>query len=1073
MRRIVALIVVVGLIGVCIALFVSPADSQTINATVRGTVRDAQGAVLPGATITATNPGLGDRRAFDTSGADGTYIITQLPPGTYEVNAELQGFQTQRITSLELTIRQVAQLDIVLQLAGVEESITVIAQPAAVETTKSDVRFVIDAPTIANIPLNGREFTDLAALGPGVTRDPGQGDFSVFGERSGATKFLTDGIENSDSVTGEFAQHFNQDSIQEFEINLTGYMPEFGRGNAGSMSVVTRTGSNELTGSAFYYFRRDAFDSSNSDAADPPELSRDNPGFTIGGPIQKDRTFFFFSYEHRSEDRGTNFGDTGNLISETVRQGFFTTVGRDGGSPSPEDFNTTTTNTLNSFFVKVTTNLSPVNTLSVQANIDRRDLFGGNLLAGTPRGDENDPLLPSGADTDKRNSYSISANDTHIFSDTSVLDSRFRFLNLDVDRNINRISPGDVTLPNVRLFTLEGQFQTSLSSRELDAIGSRRDRQIEIVEVFSSIRGPHSLKAGGNFKNQNVEGFFLNPFNIGFTQAALISTGSILPLLGPGGFEIEGFRNLNSNLETGGLGQQRLSQSNSIWGLFFQDAWNVNEKLTLNLGLRYDWESLFGDDKNNISPRVGFAFDPAGDGKTVIRGSAGLYYDKNILGSVEQVPEFGGVNNGRGADGFMPKLGYTWGLAMGPGFANFGDLEASEVFAQPNTFDLLTSDILMFLFMANGNGPNKGLRDLAAAVSGNPLAVYDLLGIDVADPNLPPTVNFDNITALSGLSPEDALAKMNAAYPGANFIFTPFETPLIGGRVITLEAFPGLDPTGAQGFFQGVADPIRTPSTKAFSIGLEREITPGMSVQAEYIYRNTDDILVRRLINLADDPANEQGLRGRTTAMGGAVDGQAFQQLGYDGVVRYRGLVLGVTKLLRNNYFFRASYTYSDAEDNVTTEKVLPRNSFTDANNPDFDLGRSARVIPHHFVGSGGYTLSFGMTLSSVVVWRSGRPFTADGVGDFDGDGFNDFFDTRTDGRGAFSLPTFFQWDFRLQQDIPLGDRSTLALIWEVFNLTNRDSAAQVIGSFDSPNFQQPLNLFPGREMQFAVRVNF
>ncbi|HSF15811.1 MAG TPA: TonB-dependent receptor [Vicinamibacteria bacterium] len=1058
---------------VCIGFLATPARPQTITATVRGTVRDTQGAVLPGVTVTAVSPALGVRDASTVTGAEGTYVLSQLPAGTYDITFQLQGFQTQLLRGIELTIRQDAEINATLDLAGVEESVTVMAQAGPVETTKPDVRFIVDEAIIANIPVNGRQFTDLAALGPAVTLDPGQQDISVFGERTSATKFLTDGVENSDSFTGDFAQHFNQDAIQEFELNLTGYMPEFGRGNAGAMNIITRSGSNVFTGDGFYYLRRDALDSSNVEGQDPPELSRDNVGATIGGPIKEDRVFFFYAFELVDEERGTNFGNTETLISETVRSGYFTTVGRENGAPSPENFATTTQGDLNSHFGKVTININPFHTLNIQANIDRRDSFGGNLLAGTPRGDENDPLLPSGADQEKPRSYSVSANDTHIFSDASTLDSRFRFLNLDVEKNVNRISDNDVTLPNVRLFTVEGQFQTSLSSRELDAIGSRRDRQIEFVEVFTHLTGEHTFKVGGGYKNQDLEGFFLNPFNIGFTQAQLISSGSIIPYLGQGGFEIEGFRNLNSNLETGGLGRQQLDMANNIWGIFAQDSWNISDTFTLDAGLRYDWESLFGDDKSNFSPRVGFAWDPFKDGKTVVRGSAGIYYDKNVLGSVQQVPEFGGVNNGRGGDAFMAKLGYTWGLAMGPGYENYDQLTPQEVFANPATFDLISNDILMFLFMVNGNGAYKGLRDLAAALSGNPLALYDLLGIPVANGAIPPTVNRSNITALSGLTPEEALARLNGAFPGANFIFTPFATPLIGGQAITFEAFPGLDPTGAVGFFQGVQEPIRTPFTKAFSIGFERELVSNTAFQFEYIFRNTDNILARRLVNLYDDPTNEQGLRGVTYAKDGAQDGQAFQQLGYDGIIRYRGVVLGVTKRLSDNYFFKASYTYSDAKDNVTTETVLPRNSFTDANNPQFDYGRSTRAIPHVFVGSGGYVFPHDFTVSSVVTWRSGRPFTADGVGDYDGDGFNDFFDTRTEGRGAFSLPTFFQWDLRVEKAFRFGGQGRVAVIGEFFNMTNRNNAAQVIGLFDSANFQQPINFFPGREVQLAVRVGF
>jgi outer membrane receptor protein involved in Fe transport len=1050
------------------------ASAQTITATVRGTVRDTQGGVLPGVSITASSGALGLTQST-RSGSDGTYVITGLTPGTYQIRAELAGFQTTVLTDVQLSIRSLADLDVTMELASVAESITVKGQADVVETSRSDVRVLIDQHTIESIPLNGRHFTDLVALGPGVSKDPGGTDFSVFGERPTATTFLTDGIENSDSYTGSFAQHFNQDAIQEFEVNLTGYMPEFGRGNAGAINIITRSGTNDLAGTGFYYMRRDALDSSNVPNTDVPKLTRDNPGVTLGGPIKRTRSWFFYAYEFNDEDRGTNFGQIANLISETVRQGYFTTTGRTNGAPSPENFTTLTTSQLNSHFGKATVNLGTQHTLSVQTNVDRRKVFGSNLLAGQPKGDENDPLLPSGADSVVPHSFSISANDTHIFSGRSLLDSRFRFLDLHTDKNTNRIGPQDVTLPNVRLFTAEGQFQTSLSTRELNGIGSRTDRQFEWAEAFSHVRGPHTIKAGGGYKRQALSGFFLNPFNIGFTQAQLISSGAIIPLLGSGGFEIDGFRNINSSLTGATAGREQLDMDNNIWGIFVQDAWKISDSLTLNAGVRYDWESLFSGDKNNVSPRLGLVWDPLGDGKTAVRASTGIYYDKNVLNAVEQVPEFGGVANGRGGDTFMPKLGYTWGLAMGPAYETWDSLSPQQVFANPATFDLVSKDILMFLFMVNGNGPNIGLRQLASAVSGDPLAVYKLLGISVTDPAHPPTVNFDNISQLTGgaLSPEQALALLNGRFPGAHFIWTPFASPLIGGRVISFEGFPGIDPTGARGYFQGLETPIRTPVTYGSSVGIERQLFGNMSAQFEYVHRNTNDILVRRDINLVDDPQNATGLRGTHYALGGAAAGQAYQQLGYAGITRYRGVILSLTKRYSNNYYYRLSYTYSRAKDNVTTDVVDARNSFTDANHPMFDYGRSTRAIPHVFVGSGAYTFPYQVTISSVLTWRSGRPFTADGVGDYDGDGFNDFFDTRTSGRGAFSLPAFVQWDLRAAKDFRVSRRNTITVIGEVFNVTNRDNAAQVIGAFDSANFRQPIIFFPGREVQLAVRLTF
>src|SRR5437762_3128585 len=291
-----------------------------VTGSIAGIVRDASGAVLPGATVTVRGAALRRESVSAVTSPEGAYRVPLVPPGTYDVTVELTGFSPQTRRNVEVVINQQTTLDFALPVAGVSESVQVAAQTPVIEVTRSDVTNTVSQRTIDALPLNGRNFTDLIALVPGARPDPNLTtgpNIEIFGERAGSVSYLVDGAENNDPVSGGALLRFTQDSIKEFEVITTGYEAEFGRAQGGVANIVTRSGTDNLDARAFWFVRNNRFDSSNIPAPDPlpakyvppeaPKLERYQWGGTLGGPIVKDRAFFFGSFEKLNETRGVNF----------------------------------------------------------------------------------------------------------------------------------------------------------------------------------------------------------------------------------------------------------------------------------------------------------------------------------------------------------------------------------------------------------------------------------------------------------------------------------------------------------------------------------------------------------------------------------------------------------------------------------------------------------------------------------------------------------------------------------------------------------------------------------------------
>src|SRR5918993_1556591 len=306
-----------------LALGAAPASAQTFKATLVGQVTDANGAVVPGATVTVTDQGTG-RTQTVTTNDEGVYTIPQLQPGRYDLKIEAASFRPVVQKDLVLETDKTQRVNVQLEAGSVDETITVVADAPVVNTDTSDKGEVITNRQVQELPLNGRDATDLAQLVPGVYQRPAEDDqgqgLAVAGTRTDSTNFILDGANNRSDRNGNIGVNTSVDSIQEFKVSTSTYSAEFGRTAGGQINVVSKSGTNDFHGSVFDYLRNDAFDAANIFSG-KKDLRRNQFGGTLGGPVPffnfgeggpafrpgRDRTFFFLSYEGTREDRSSAF----------------------------------------------------------------------------------------------------------------------------------------------------------------------------------------------------------------------------------------------------------------------------------------------------------------------------------------------------------------------------------------------------------------------------------------------------------------------------------------------------------------------------------------------------------------------------------------------------------------------------------------------------------------------------------------------------------------------------------------------------------------------------------------------
>lgn len=713
--------------------------AQLTTGTITGSVTDQSGAAVPGTVVTAKNMDTGITRTTVT-GPTGLYVMPNLPVGRYEVSASLPGFRTSVRSGIELTVGRTAVVDHIMQVGEVAETVTVTGEAALLEITTPTVSQLVDERRVADLPLNNRDLTRLAFLQPGVLRVPTsgvQGVFSGMGEKitvAGARQtqniYLLDGVSNSDlsnNAQGASEAYLGADAIKELQIITNNYSAEY-RSQAGAIiSAVTKSGTNALHGSAFWFHRNDNLDASNffdNAFGNPkPEFKRNQFGFSLGGPIIKDKTFFFGNYEGLRERLGTT--DNARVPSIEARQGIlpgrvvqvnpvvkpfldlYPIPGR--GNSVVQDFGDGT--------VRIAgTRKQPTTDDFLTAKIDHQ--FGNQKL-GSLSGTFNfqdAERSPFGILGDVRaqgianRKVLVSTKLTSIFSPTTLNEFSFGFSHSNVFGDVP-LSKRDFS--NV-LFHPQRKLMGELNVGELDSIGYRvnfsqfRQRVLTFQDGLSLTRGGHSLRFGGEF---NRFRYLQDSCSRGCNGIYDFRTLEDFLLGTPRRFEV--FLPGSENPP------RRLSQL--LVGFYFQDNWQVTRSLTLNLGLRYEFSTVPEEDDEQIanlvnltdsfvsvpasivpkfpnlkfagtiedwfknptlrsfSPRFGFAWAP-GNRKTSLRGGFGIFYEHpmffNFRTSLQELPPF--VLVGRAEDRDARRAGTI--LRFPDAFAT----QASLLRARPN-----------------------------------------------------------------------------------------------------------------------------------------------------------------------------------------------------------------------------------------------------------------------------------------------------------------------------------------------------------------------------------------------------
>ncbi|HVS13442.1 MAG TPA: TonB-dependent receptor [Thermoanaerobaculia bacterium] len=1046
-----------------LALMLPPWLGAQTTSTIEGSVRSADGQPLPGVAVTATGAAL--ERATVTN-REGRYQLRALPAGTYSVTASIEGFATETREGLELALNRTAVLDFDLRVGSVEETVTVTAEVPLIKVSSADTGGIVTPRQIETLPVNGRNYLDLLQLIPGVTinRQSDEGsDLStpILGERAGNTIYLIDGMPNRDEFGSGPSSQFNQDTIFEFEVITDGFKAEFGHGSGGVVNVVTRSGGNQVRGLGFAFARDDALDSSNSldDANDDaPELERQNLGFNLGGPLIVDRLFAYGSLEGIDEERQLNFAfprGTPQLVRDFER-----------------GFDRPTSNEELRVFFKLTEQIGSAHTVNQHVSYNDQELRDFLPLSQSTS-------LPSTRRSFERETTMVGITDTSVFGDGAspwIFDGYLQYRDeSDLEEPAN-LEAGPSTVFNLfsstTTFGVFGDlgavtFGSSLTDSFFD------QEYVAVGPSLSRSWGDHQVEAGFDYLRTRVDG---KEFSLVANQ--LFATEENFLRFGP---VFSGFFTL---LTLGGLSPEDslIRLRNDYTGVYLQDDWQVTDTLTLNLGLRWDRDSEFADD-DNFAPRFGVAWTPTP--KTVVRASYGLFYDRFRLGLVRDIPDFGGA-----------------------------DLRTIQPFSYPQLFYNLTS-IAPVLFGVCVN-PLLTQSQIDASGAPCPLGPFPHFGFDALNSFVAPgrapipaetIVTRDNVLDLTGLSPEEFLARVNASVPlpaGIEWFFGPFGVLSHTGSPDA--AFPvTLDP----GF--------ETPYTRGWHVGVQQQIGSRQMVSIDYHHKEFENVLGVRTTNLAfvsRITGNERTFEEPNTTV--PINGFGPW---YEGELD--AVTVSYTRRLANRFSLSAHYTYTDAEDNLRVAQLgngalsgsgapgTPSDTFvgivpevtdpisgqnnrdgpftasngnpvpqagTFYNGPDLDRGTSSLALEHSFVLFGLVELPAGFQVSAILRLQSGFPFSRNTDAPLDVDG-NINFNTRDLDfeRNSFEAPSFENLDLRLAKRFGGdGSRVRTTVLLEFFNVFNEQNPAAVETTPGRPiAFGQPLQVLPGREGQVGLRFEF
>jgi carboxypeptidase family protein/TonB-dependent receptor-like protein len=608
------------LVWFCLAS-ASWAQTSLVSGALDGSVGDSSGGRIPGATVTVRDTATNRMRAAPTN-AEGAYHIAELPVGTYEVLVNQAGFAPYRHTGVTIQLGATVHLDIELQAAGVTTQVTVTAQPPAIDPAQISVTSGVDRERIEELPVQSRNYLNFVLLAPGVAssaQQPGKqalgsspdSGFNFGGLRGRSNNVTIDGLDNNDEYTGSSRTELSLEIVQEFQVVNAGLSAETGGASGGSINVVTRTAANQIHGDAFLFLQNGALDARNPFETEraTPDLHRYRAGFSQGGPIVKDRTFYYAAFEqehNRSLDDSFISPATAASVNRVLAGGAFPRLAtqqiNDGFFP--------TARVETEASAKVNHQLTSANSLML------RYAFTNNREAG-------DAFNTAGwTDPSARGSSFVRDNAfvgslTTVFNPRSIGDLRFQF----ADRRVV-LRTNDATGPGIDIAGLVN------FGRPYDGNGRRTETHRQATYTYTHSVGRHLLKAGATVNHVHLDAAMADGFGGTYIFAGLADFAAGRP---------DSFRQAFGSVDTG--------YAVTNYGVFLQDHWSLAQHLTVDLGVRYDFEHLppaFPQDTNNVSPRVGLAYQPAPG--WVVRAGYGIFFDRYILSNLNRAIQKDGVN---------------------------------------------------------------------------------------------------------------------------------------------------------------------------------------------------------------------------------------------------------------------------------------------------------------------------------------------------------------------------------------------------------------------------------------------
>jgi hypothetical protein len=999
------------LVGVFVSLFlaitftVGTASAQdAATGALRGTVTDPSGSRIAQAAVVAVNIATGLRYSTATD-AEGRFAFDLLPPGDYSARATAKGMSPQVTPQLHIDVGGIADLEFRLTVAGVKESITVSDAPALVETKTSAVSTVLDERALADIPLNGRRFSDLALFSPGVTQDPRSltsatnGDLSFGGIRGFQNSFLVDG---GDFNNGFFAQarglyrapyQFSTDVVQEFRVSSNTYGAELGRAGGAVVNVVTKSGSNHLHGTLFDFFKDSAFGATEPFLSFKPHDRQQQVGGTVGGPLKTNKAFFFAGFDQHI----FHVPDVVEFLN-----GGFQVVPQPGSGPaSPGDYELTDQTLVfataarltalagaypasqigNASFGKLDINLTPRQQLALRVNVSR--YWGSNNVFL-------DPASPVTFDSISDNGQETVATETGSLSLTSGLSPRLTShlraqFSRDLRQSYTNTADTLTKIPNI----IDGIGRSDLLPR------ATREHRLHLAETVSFDSHRHAWKFGGDSLRTWVYDFFpaqqsgeylfysikvdpltFQPMEAGLALTPLRAYAHEIPH-----YYIQSFGNAVSHPDS------------NDYAAFLQDTIRVTDHLALNLGGRWDLQTfstaglianpLFPPSGKvpfrpyNFAPRAGFAYSFGKQHPLVVRGGYGIFYVRipQIYNSV--VATENGITD---AQVFLNDTHYY-------------DRQVFPAYPNPLVHCSLTASSC-----ALPSGFTQGVTNNVSAFAPNFVT---------------PRVQQMSLTLEKEVAGRTTVA-VSYLYVHGEHLIRALDVNLPPPVALT---YPIFDSTGS--IFQNGYYTVDSFATWQFSRTLDCPFPP--------------------CINPLGRPIAQLGSINEFQSAASSI---------------YNGATLSINRRMARGAYLRLAYTFARAIDDgqdalVAGQPATVQNSY----NPTAERGPSVTDQRHRLVAAiavephpfhrGHALLGHAFNdwkFSSVVTAGSGRPVNATVAGDPNQDG-NDLND-RLPGyrRNGFTGPDYASTDLRVTRRLRLGGRCKLELIGSSFNLLNRDN---------------------------------